>query len=300
MHGVGDPDAGAFELAGETRWGDADDGEGLVIQAEQGAKDLGIGIEAGAPELFADDDDGGGIGGGAFVLTKEAAEARLLEAVEGEKIAAGEHEQPAGGIVLAKGGIADAPSGKVAEGAGIGPVGAVIGDGDADLGEGAAAGGLLGGEVGEGAGRLVHAGTHEHAVEDGEDAGIDADAEGEGEDGGGGKEGTAAQEAEAVADVLEQGFKPVPGAAFAKFLADHGGVAEGLRGGAAGGLGRHAAGEVVAEFHFEVLTDFVVVVAAHRISSSGVACRTPVTARTTCSHLPVSAMSFLRPARVSL
>ena len=69
---------------------------------------------------------------------------------------------------------------------------------------------------------------------------------------------------------------------------------------------RHPAIEVLPDLHFQMCIQLFAVVAIpsaeplHACSSSGRACKTPLTARTSCSHLPVSATSFFRPARVSL
>ena len=71
-------------------------------------------------------------------------------------------------------------------------------------------------------------------------------------------------------------------------------------------VGRHPAIEVLPHFHVEMGVQLFAVLAIppaeppHACSSSGRACKTPLTARTIRSHLPVSATSFFRPARVSL
>ena len=97
----------------------------------------------------------------------------------------------------------------------------------------------FGNDAEKGVGVAGDVGAEHHAIDDGEDAGIDSDADGEGEDDDEREERVAADEAAAIADVFEEGLEEGGGVAavFVElFLPGFGEEAAG---------GDHAAGEHV-------------------------------------------------------
>ena len=126
------------------------------------------------------------------------------------------------------------------------------------------------------------------------------------EDNGCSKTRTALEQPRPVPDVLRQGLPEMKGARLCELLPDRQGIPERPEGCLPCFLRRHPAIEVLPDLHFKMCVQLFAVVAIpsaeplHGCSSSGRACKTPLTARTSCSHLPVSATNFFRPARVSL
>src|SRR5262249_16596732 len=146
-------------------------------------------------------------------------------------------------------------------------------------------------------------GSEQDRVQHGEHPSICADSESQRNDYRKREQRIASQQSCAVTNILQQAFKPVPGAAVARVLPDTGRVAERPLCRGASLRRRHAARQILARLNLDVLANLLVVVpvaAAHQASSPCGAASTPATARTTRSQRLVSAASLARPLRVSL
>ncbi len=96
------------------------------------------------------------------------------------------------------------------------------------------------------------------AVEDGEDAGVDADAESDGEDGDEREAGIFGERAGAVAEVLGELFEPDPAPAFAGFFFQRRGISEEAHGGVTGFIFGHSRGDVFGDLLVEMELELVV------------------------------------------
>src|SRR5690348_1705450 len=98
--------------------------------------------------------------------------------------------------------------------------------------------------------------TEDHRVDQAEDRRIGADAEGQRQDRYGCEPGVAAELAEAVAQILDQGFEPLEAPGGAHLFLDLRGVAEGAACGVGGFFRRSARGLLVFRFQFQMTAQF--------------------------------------------
>jgi hypothetical protein len=256
VEGRGGPDIGGpgRHHAVESGGRDSSDDERLAVDPEDLSGDGGVGMEATAPELVRDDGEGlvlvrcveQAAGGGhdgkrAEIIAEDSFAEHLLAfdaAADGEELAGCVGERAIEDLVEAM------PVLKLRVGKGSAGSGS-----DADH-----------------AGRD---GLKEEGVDEAEDHGIGADADGETRRGGGGEGGVLAQIAGGVAEILAESREPGEGGVFAAGFLGAVDAAEAVEDFAAGIVRRGAGGDLLADAHVEMESEFLVEILLELLGAEG-------------------------------